>query len=147
ALTLPTEYGYVLLVGAAHGVPNCSGGQVGGARSKAKVPYPHMYATQAECADDKNNLSSTVTNALIRTFSKLSAVSVSACVAGIQYPVLPLLLVQRGSSVGCFTLSIPVRRCSKRNNGVAWIHLVALLTLIVLGISTGVSLSLAAFAS
>ncbi|KAI8368277.1 uncharacterized protein BYT42DRAFT_586018 [Radiomyces spectabilis] len=54
ALTIPSEYGYVLGVAAVTAVYTFSIGiRVGGARKAANVPYPYPYATQEEADKDK----------------------------------------------------------------------------------------------
>ncbi|KAJ3240470.1 Microsomal glutathione S-transferase 3 [Chytriomyces hyalinus] len=56
-ITLTWDHGYVLGVGALSTLyPFVLGAQIGKARKRAQVPYPFMYATQAECAADKSKL-------------------------------------------------------------------------------------------
>ncbi|KAJ1536849.1 hypothetical protein HK405_014992 [Cladochytrium tenue] len=61
ALTVPADYGYVrvrvILAGTAMILyTEVLAMQVVGARMKAKVPYPHLYASVETCAKDKDAL-------------------------------------------------------------------------------------------
>ncbi|ORY50930.1 membrane-associated proteins in eicosanoid and glutathione metabolism [Rhizoclosmatium globosum] len=146
-ITLLPEFGYVIAVGTLSTIfPVILGSQVGAARKRAGVPYPHMYATQLECANDKNKL---VFNCYQRAHQNFlenyPQFLFLLTVSGIKYPVIASVagvtwVVGRMLYASNYQSGDP----SKRNGGVAWIHLASLLTLIVLGVSTGVSLSWAA---
>ncbi|KAJ3293219.1 Microsomal glutathione S-transferase 3 [Rhizoclosmatium sp. JEL0117] len=147
-ITLLPEFGYVIAVGTLSTIfPVILGSQVGAARKRAGVPYPHMYATQLECANDKNKR---VFNCYQRAYQNFlenyPQFLFLLTVSGIKYPVIASVagvtwVVGRMLYASNYQSGDP----SKRNGGVAWIHLASLLTLIVLGVSTGVSLSWAAF--
>ncbi|KAI9345628.1 hypothetical protein BDR26DRAFT_856360 [Obelidium mucronatum] len=150
SFTLPADYGYVIAVGALSTLyPLVLGGQVGGARKRANVPYPHMYATQEECAKDKNKyLFNCYQRAHHNFLENYPQFLFLLATSGIQYPQIAagagaVWIVGRIFYASNYQTGEP----SKRNGGLALLHLFGMLTLIGLGITTGVSLSWKAFST
>ncbi|KAG2173978.1 hypothetical protein INT44_000092 [Umbelopsis vinacea] len=53
ALTIPSEYGYVIATGIASSFfVTYLGFKVGGARKAAQIPYPYMYAEKSDAEKD-----------------------------------------------------------------------------------------------
>ncbi|KAJ2955050.1 hypothetical protein NQZ79_g8879 [Umbelopsis isabellina] len=53
AITIASEYGYVIATGIASGIfVTYLGIKVGGARKAAQIPYPYMYAEKSEAEKD-----------------------------------------------------------------------------------------------
>ncbi|CAM0136167.1 hypothetical protein VKS41_005438 [Umbelopsis sp. WA50703] len=53
AITITSEYGYVIAAGIASGLfTTFLGMKVGGARKAAQVPYPYMYVEKSEAEKD-----------------------------------------------------------------------------------------------
>ncbi|KAJ3027410.1 UNVERIFIED_CONTAM: Microsomal glutathione S-transferase 3 [Siphonaria sp. JEL0065] len=146
-LVIPNQFGYVVAVGALSSiVPVVLGAQVNGARKRANVPYPHMYATQAECAEDKSKLIFNCYQRAHHNFlENYPQFLFLLGVSGLQYPE-----IAAGAGVTwiigrlLYAFNYQTGDPSKRNGGIAGIHALGLLTLMGLGITTGVKLSIAA---
>ncbi|KAF3932725.1 hypothetical protein ABW19_dt0204613 [Dactylella cylindrospora] len=87
-LSIPAEYGYVLLVALASTFVNqWHGIVVSGARGKAKVPYPNCYALDAEAPTGSEKY---VFNCAQRAHSNflenLPQFYVSMAITGLTYP-------------------------------------------------------------
>lgn len=98
-LSVPNEYGYVLLaavstffVGAWHG------GRVGGFRKAAKIPYPYEYASyeQVQTASPSSKANMLAFNSAQRAHQNFNENHVTALgamlVAGLKYPVAAAVL-------------------------------------------------------
>ncbi|KAJ3075621.1 Microsomal glutathione S-transferase 3 [Podochytrium sp. JEL0797] len=150
SIMIPNEYGYVIAVGALSTLyPVILGGQVGGARKRAGVPYPHMYATQAECKEDKKkylfNCFQRAHQNLLENYPQFLFLLATA---GINHPIAAsgagiVWLVGRVLYASNYQTGDP----AKRNSGVAWIHYLGLLALMGMSLTDGVRMSLLAFAA
>ncbi|KAJ3027411.1 UNVERIFIED_CONTAM: Armadillo repeat-containing protein 8 [Siphonaria sp. JEL0065] len=138
-ITLTPEYGYVLAVGTLSTLyPIVLGGAVGGARKRAKIPYPHMYATQAECAEDHNkHIFNCYQRAHHNYLENYPQYLFLLLTAGIEHPVAAAVsggvwLVGRV----LFSRNYQTGDPAKRNSGLAWIHYVGLTLLLGMSIKT-----------
>ncbi|KAI7889940.1 uncharacterized protein EV154DRAFT_512898 [Mucor mucedo] len=88
AITVPSEYGYVLAVAVASALYTLSlAMKVGGARRAAKVPYPYMYAEKEEAEKDpKKNVFNCTQRAHQNTLEILPIYNTLLLVGGIKYP-------------------------------------------------------------
>ncbi|KAI8639774.1 hypothetical protein BD408DRAFT_391801 [Parasitella parasitica] len=88
ALTIPSEYGYVLGVAVASALYTFSLGiKVGGARRAAKVPYPYVYAEKSEAEKDpKKNIFNCAQRAHQNTLEVLPIYNTLLLVGGLKYP-------------------------------------------------------------
>ncbi|KAG2196092.1 hypothetical protein INT46_010159 [Mucor plumbeus] len=88
ALTIPSEYGYVLGVSVASALYVFSlGAKVGGARKAAKVPYPYVYAEKSEAEKDpKKNIFNCTQRAHQNTLEILPVYNTLLLVGGLKYP-------------------------------------------------------------
>ncbi|CEP15667.1 hypothetical protein [Parasitella parasitica] len=89
ALTIPSEYGYVLGVAVASALYTFYLGfkVVGGARRAAKVPYPYMYAEKSEAEKDpKKNIFNCAQRAHQNTLEMLPVYNTLLLVGGLKYP-------------------------------------------------------------
>ncbi|KAJ3199466.1 Microsomal glutathione S-transferase 3 [Entophlyctis luteolus] len=142
-LQVTDQFGYVIVVGGMSGVLNLVlGGMVGGARHKAKVPYPFMYATEADCKADKAKYIFNCYQRAHQNFLENYAMFLFALgTGGIEHPVAAAVA---GSFwlVGRLLYALQYQRGdpSKRNSGIAWVHHVGMLALLGMSLKTGVSL-------
>ncbi|KAG2201746.1 hypothetical protein INT47_002006 [Mucor saturninus] len=88
AITVPSEYGYVLAVAVASALYTFSLGiKVGGARRAAKVPYPYLYAEKDEAEKDpKKNVFNCTQRAHQNTLEILPIYNTLLLVGGLKYP-------------------------------------------------------------
>ncbi|KAJ3057463.1 Microsomal glutathione S-transferase 3 [Rhizophlyctis rosea] len=88
--TLTQDHGYVLAVAiSAIFVTEILGGQVGGARKRAQVPYPYLYADKAEAEKDpKKKIFNCYQRAHQNTLEKLPGFLVLLAGASIEHPYL-----------------------------------------------------------
>ncbi|MCJ1436399.1 hypothetical protein MMC27_005778 [Xylographa pallens] len=89
-LTVPREYGYVLLAAASTSVLNLwLGLYVGNYRKAARVPYPNAYATATEAAASKEKyLFNCAQRSHAQFLEQLPPFLVTLLVSGLKYPVL-----------------------------------------------------------
>ncbi|KAJ3105845.1 Microsomal glutathione S-transferase 3 [Phlyctochytrium planicorne] len=148
-ITIAPEYGYVLATGAAYAVfLTFLGVKVGGARGKAQVKYPNMYASAKEAEEDRNKhifncaASSTTTNprkmkfnqrAHHNTLEQSPGFLVLLFAGGIEHPVIAaasglLFIVGRYSYASGYWTGEP----KNRNRGAfAYLGLLSLLGLTI----------------
>ncbi|KAG2230074.1 hypothetical protein BDF21DRAFT_442377 [Thamnidium elegans] len=88
AITIPSEYGYVLGVAVASALYVFSlGAKVGGARKAAGVSYPYLYAEKSEAEKDpKKNVFNCTQRAHQNTLEILPIYNTLLLVGGIKYP-------------------------------------------------------------
>ncbi|KAL9549806.1 hypothetical protein MBANPS3_005025 [Mucor bainieri] len=88
ALTIPSEYGYVLGVAVASALYVFSlAPKVGAARRAAKVPYPYVYAEKSEAEKDpKKNIFNCTQRAHQNTLEILPVYNTLLLVGGLKYP-------------------------------------------------------------
>ncbi|KAI8620377.1 hypothetical protein BC830DRAFT_1099348 [Chytriomyces sp. MP71] len=141
AITLHSDFGYVIGVGALSVLyPFVLGGQVGGQRKKAKVPYPFMYASQAECAEDRNKLTFNCYQRAHQNYlENFPGFLFLLASAGLEHPQVAaavglLWLFGRWRYASNYQKGDP----SKRNGNGAAVHYLALLTLLGLAGKTAV---------
>ncbi|KAL9116619.1 MAG: hypothetical protein Q9187_006855 [Circinaria calcarea] len=89
SLTVPNEYGYVLLAATASAALNAwHGSYVGSFRKAAKVPYPNAYATATEAATSQEKYRF---NCAVRAHAHFIEAQPSflatLLIAGLKYPV------------------------------------------------------------
>ncbi|KAI9345629.1 hypothetical protein BDR26DRAFT_856362 [Obelidium mucronatum] len=139
--TLAPEYSYVLAVGTISTLyPIILGGQVGAARRKAKFPYPHVYATVAECAEDQNkHVFNCYQRAHHNFMENYPQFLILLLTAGIEHPVAAAVsgsvwLIGRA----LFSRNYQTGDPAKRNKGMAWIHYVGLTCLLGMSVKTSV---------
>ncbi|ORY50962.1 MAPEG-domain-containing protein [Rhizoclosmatium globosum] len=132
-ITLLPEFGYVIAVGTLSTIyPVILGGQVGAARKRAGVPYPHMYATQLECAENKNkHIFNCFQRAHHNYLENYPQFLFLLATAGIEHPVSAAVagsvwLVGRALFAKNYQSGDP----TKRNSGFAWIHYIGLTALL-----------------
>ncbi|MCJ1319964.1 hypothetical protein MMC15_005300 [Xylographa vitiligo] len=90
SITVPKEYGYVLLAAASTSVLNLwLGTYVGSYRKAARVPYPNAYATATEAAASKEKyLFNCAQRSHAQFLEQLPPFLVTLLVSGLKYPVL-----------------------------------------------------------
>ncbi|MCJ1287006.1 hypothetical protein MMC26_006353 [Xylographa opegraphella] len=90
SLTVPKEYGYVVLAAASTSVLNLwLGSYVGSYRKAARVPYPNAYATATEAAASKEKyLFNCAQRSHAQFLEQLPPFLVTLLVSGLKYPVL-----------------------------------------------------------
>ncbi|MCJ1289853.1 hypothetical protein MMC34_001386 [Xylographa carneopallida] len=90
SLTVPKEYGYVLLAAASTSALNIwLGAFVGSYRKAARVPYPNAYATATEAAASKEKyLFNCAQRSHAQFIEQLPAFLITLLVSGLRYPVV-----------------------------------------------------------
>ncbi|MCJ1379404.1 hypothetical protein MMC17_002505 [Xylographa soralifera] len=89
-LTVPKDYGYVLLAAASTSALNIwLGLYVGSYRKAARVPYPNAYVTATEAATSKEKyLFNCAQRSHAQFLEQLPPFLVTLLVSGLKYPVL-----------------------------------------------------------
>ncbi|KAJ3252758.1 Microsomal glutathione S-transferase 3 [Chytriomyces hyalinus] len=140
-ISVSSDYGYVILVGASAALYQfVLGGQVSSQRKPSGVLYPHMYATKAECEQDKKKL---IFNCYQRAhqnyLENLPSFLFFLSAGGLEYPKVAaaagtLWLLGRIK----YSSNYQKGDASKRNSSGAAVHYLGLLSLLGLSAYTGV---------
>ncbi|CAO3694020.1 unnamed protein product [Rhizopus stolonifer] len=120
ALTVSSEYGYVLGVATVSALHLVSlGFKVGSARKAANVPYPYLYAEKSEAeADPLKNIFNCTQRAHQNTLENFPVYTLLLLTGGLQYPEISaaagaVYVLGRAAYASGYSTGIP----SKRSRG------------------------------